>query len=126
MNNKKVYIVDDDKIALMLTENTLNQVSDNLHVSSFVSSVELLDKFKKKTVEQPDIFIVDINMPVITGFEIINALVELPHFNRDMKIYVQSSAVRDADLTDASRSKHINHHYEKYMSCDDFKEILQN
>ena len=125
MSNKIVYIVDDDQIALMLTENTLRQVSDNVKVSSFISSVELLDKFKKRTVEQPDIFIVDINMPVITGFEIINALVELPHFNSDMKIYIQSSSVRHSDYTDATKSKYINHHYEKYISRDDFKEIIQ-
>ena len=124
MINKKVYVVDDDEIALYLTEMSLKQASNQLDISSFISSVELLNKFKGMTIEQPDILIVDINMPVVTGFELIRALVDLPNFNTSMKIYIQSSSIRQTDLDYVSQSKHINRHYEKFMTVDHIKNIL--
>lgn len=125
MKSKKIYIIDDDKIALLITKNIFSQVSHELNISCFSSSIEILNKFKEKEIEQPDILIVDINMPIITGFELIDALVELPHFNTNMKIYIQSSSIRQSELEFVSQSKHIHKHFEKYMTANDIKNILQ-
>ncbi len=64
----KVYLLDDDQCTLDLVEAMLDADPDNFYeVLKFTSSPEAL---KAIFLEPPDFLILDVNLPIINGFEI--------------------------------------------------------
>lgn len=64
----RVYLLDDDQCTLDLIEAMLDADPDNYYeVSKYSSSPEAL---KKIVFNPPDILILDVNLPVINGFEV--------------------------------------------------------
>ncbi len=67
---KKVLIVDDEQINLMMTDNILSTQYETLMASSAIEAIEM---FK---IEQPDMILTDLRMPGMSGFELQNTLQE--------------------------------------------------
>lgn len=61
---KKILIVDDEKISLMMTNHILASEYDTLCVSSGTEALEVYEK------ERPDLVLSDLRMPNMTGFEL--------------------------------------------------------
>ncbi|MBO6215465.1 MAG: response regulator, partial [Lachnospiraceae bacterium] len=65
---KKILIVDDEKISLMMTEHILSTQYATICASSGAEAIELYDR------ERPNLILTDLRMPGMTGFELINNL----------------------------------------------------
>ena len=65
---KKIMIVDDEQISLMMTEHILATAYQTVTASSGTEAIEL---FKK---EKPDLVLSDLHMPGMTGLELQSAL----------------------------------------------------
>lgn len=65
---KKVLIVDDEKIARDRIKRFLSSLAKEVIVSEAENAPEALEKIKK---EKPDILFLDIQMPVMTGFDLL-------------------------------------------------------
>ena len=70
---KKILIVDDMEVSLMMTENML---ADNYETFCASSGAEAIEIFRK---EQPDMVLSDLRMPGMTGYELQLALQEEYH-----------------------------------------------
>ncbi|NQY66660.1 MAG: response regulator, partial [Flavobacteriales bacterium] len=121
-----VYVVDDDDIALFITEDNLVRTEiDELKILSFNKPLGFIDSMTNLEIEQPDILIIDINMPLINGFEVIDKIKLLSNFNHDMKIHMQSTSSSPSELDRIKKSKTIKSYYTKYITTDQFKEIIK-
>lgn len=69
IKNKPIYIVDDDIDAVKLLEKIL--IEKNYQVKSFLNGKELLETL---LIETPGLILLDLFMPELTGFEIIEIL----------------------------------------------------
>ena len=67
---KKILIVDDEQINLMMTDNILSSQYETCLASSGTEAIEV---FKR---EQPDMILSDLRMPEMSGFELQNTLQE--------------------------------------------------
>ena len=71
---KKVVIVDDNAAELSIVRNLLKTYYDVYPAPSGMKLFELLEKFI------PDLILLDIEMPVMSGYVVINAMKENPRF----------------------------------------------
>ena len=68
---KKVLIVDDEKICLMMTDHILSTKYETLMASSGHEAIEIFRK------EQPDMILTDLRMPHMSGFELFNTIQDM-------------------------------------------------
>jgi len=73
---KKIFIVDDSQTMVMSIKSTLEM--GGFDVSSASDGAEALEHLEKG--HRPDLIITDLNMPRMTGIELIRHVRAIPHF----------------------------------------------
>ena len=71
MKKANILLVDDDEIYIYLTKRLLNDISEEIAVSSFTDGEQAIDFIKACTsekVELPDVILLDVNMPFLDGW----------------------------------------------------------
>ncbi|HEX6914482.1 MAG TPA: response regulator [Chitinophagaceae bacterium] len=129
MQNKITCLIDDDEIYLFSVKRTIevNQLSHR--VLEFRNGQEAIDFFLQRSKDQaelPDVILLDINMPVMDGWEFIEAFRGIqPLLEKHISLYVVSSSV---DLTDVQRAKSfssVNDYLVKPLTANQLRTIYQ-
>ena len=82
-----ILIVDDDPIARLIIRQNLSHVSvSNPQIQDAVNGKDALDVIAEKKV---DVVLLDLNMPIMNGFDVLNALKEQAS---DIPVYVITSS----------------------------------
>ena len=88
--SKKILIVDDEELTLMLTERILSAQYDTVKAMSGEEAIGLYEK------EQPDMVLSDLMMPEMSGFEMLEALRE--RFGRIPIIFMTAHEGEETEL----------------------------
>ncbi len=121
-------IVDDDRIFVFGLSKLMemNSFSDELLV--FLNGQEALDYILPlvETPERiPDVILLDINMPVLDGWQFMDEFVRLkPRINKQITIYMVSSSVSELDINKAKSYAEISDYVVKPMRSDDLVKML--
>ena len=105
MKFNNVFVVDDDKIYHFLIKKLF--ISNNIEVSPFFfeNGQDALDGIKynlDKDENQPDLILLDINMPVLDGWQFLEEFKKLKEFiKKEISIYVISSSDNTMDRNKA-------------------------
>lgn len=103
--NIKILLIDDDTIGNMLTSTILEDMPHIGHLEIVTSGREAIEYLKKKESEKdsfPDLIFVDIKMPEIDGFELIEICEsKFNEIKNSKRFVVLSSSVREKDRTQA-------------------------
>lgn len=96
---KHVLLVDDDYVSNFIADHLLNKLNVCNNVSFCRNGDEAL-KFLKETEEFPELIFLDINMPVMDGFEFIETFRELnmDSYKTRIIIYTASFTQKDVDM----------------------------
>ena len=103
-------IVDDDILSNRIVQMSLIKYCENAVVKSFSSASDALNHIRDKVTETnlpyPTVILLDINMPVMNGWEFLEKYEQLNETIRsEYCIYLFSSSI---DATDIERSKQIH------------------
>lgn len=127
MNNSLdlICIIDDDPIYTFAVRKLLkiNNFSDNQLV--FKNGKEALDgliTMRNKKDNLPDVILLDINMPIMDGWEFLEAF-KISNFNKDIPIFITSSSVDNLDIRKATTNTLVNGYISKPLNNQSLQEI---
>ncbi|WP_400070943.1 response regulator [Zobellia russellii] len=127
---KSVCIIDDDPIFIYGTKRIMNEVdfADEIIVyNDGLAAFDGLKEMTQKGEELPSMIFLDINMPIMNGWEFLDEFVQLPNNNAEnIIIYIISSSVDPRDVVRIHEYKVVNNYILKPISIEDLHNILQN
>ena len=131
MKFNDVFVVDDDKIFHFIIKKLLVNNNINVNPSFFENGFEALKGLKMKLdngESQPDLILLDINMPILDGWQFLEEFKALKKLlNKEIIIYIISSSNNQHDLEKAKEyTEEVSDYYLKPMSGDEIKAIFYN
>lgn len=131
MKFNNVFVVDDDKIFHFIIKKLLTSNNININPSYFLNGLEALEGLKNKLdtgENQPDLILLDINMPILDGWQFLEEFKKLKDkLKKEITIYIISSSNNQTDLDKAEVfSNEVQNYYLKPISVDEIKSIFQN
>ena len=124
-NIQHVLLVDDDDIFNMLHGEVLKRLIPDVRIDVFKSGQEVLQFLTQEPDLKIDLLFLDIRMPVMGGFEVLDAMssMDAERFDKT-RIYVLSSTLDDRDLLRAKEMPLVTDFIGKPMSFDTLRSIL--
>jgi CheY-like chemotaxis protein len=96
---KHVLIIDDDPVNNMINQKLIAKFKPELEIKTIQGAQEALDWLKSDPSNKPDLVLLDINMPVMTGWEFLEAAKSL---DIELLVVMLSSSI---DKHDKSKSE---------------------
>ncbi len=126
---KKVYLIDDDDIFVFLTKKTILKVSDNVDVEVFSDGYQAITHLKEIAHNRealPDVIFLDLNMPVMDGWEFLAEYEELrTSLARETQLYIVSSSISPHEMERSNNINAVSAFIIKPLVKERFLEILQ-
>lgn len=122
-----VCLIDDDRIYQFTAKRILELVNPLQKVLVFSNGKEAIDFLTQRALNSeqlPDVIFLDINMPVMNGWEFLEAYNEVKmEFDKKISIYMVSSSVDEKDKI-RSKSFDVKDFIEKPLDKETMVEIL--
>jgi len=131
MDAIKVFLVDDDSIFCFLFQKLLDQHS-NKSIELIVfhdgySAAEYFRKNKSNPLTYPDILFIDINMPLMNGWELLETIYNEDLFkSKNVMRYIISSSISNADKHHRNKASDYIEFITKPISNKDLFSIIDN
>lgn len=123
MTNKTIWIVDDDPIYQIIVSKIINRSAMFSKIIPFKNGKEALDQLQEVINNNeaiPDIILLDINMPIMDGWEFMEELNNLKPKSLDkIRIYIVSSSIAIEDKTKSKKFKTILGYISKPVTVND-------
>lgn len=114
MNN--ICIIDDDPITVFGIRKMLGLISDGNEVRSYANGKLALDGIKdiyQQTKKMPDVIFLDINMPIMDGWQFLKEFIALP-LDKRVRINIVTSSIDPFDRQNFERYKKETEHILTY------------
>lgn len=124
------YIIDDDSLYQFGMKRMLHHIKVETEIKQFQNGLEGIEYLRQNKDEKsnlPDIIFLDINMPVMNGWQFLDSFIalQLPA-SKQITIYMITSSVDNAEILKAASYKEIKNYIIKPISFDNLKEIFDN
>jgi len=124
----RFLIIDDDPSNNFLCEIMVKKTMAEMDIQSFLQPEIAVDYIKKEYSNGnavPTVLFLDINMPVMTGWDVLEMLETFDQtIIRQLTIYLVSSSVDQMDKKRALENPLVIHYIEKPVTVEKLKQIL--
>lgn len=121
----KVMLIDDNDLDQFVNSTLLKKSGIVANTKGFVSAKEALDYLLTIEDEFPDLILLDIKMPEMSGFEFLDRFAEIPDSKRaGCRVYMLSSSNDLVDMQKASENPHVCGYINKPLDPRTIKNIL--
>jgi len=120
-------VIDDSKLDCFIAEKVIRNTGKCESVQSFLQAKEALEYIKKDIAEKPypNIVLVDIQMPVMNGFQFVEEFEKLPaEITNKYRLYVISSSINDVDLSKVHTYRSITEFLNKPITSNNLSLLL--
>lgn len=128
---KSICIIDDDPIVVFGMRKMLSSVIDCNNIHTFVNGKLAIDGIKhmlKQNEELPQVIFLDINMPIMDGWQFLEEFITLP-IETKVKINIVTSSIDKTDENNFRFYKTKTHHTLTYnrkpIKKEELKEITK-
>lgn len=97
---KKFFLIDDDTDDIALFKEAISELNDSIMLQSATNGQDAMDKLNRGEVENPDVIFLDINMPVMNGWQFLLALKENSLY-KHIPVIVFSTSLNQTDVNRA-------------------------
>jgi CheY-like chemotaxis protein len=115
----EIVLVDDDPIVILLQKKLMQKAGINHQVVSFNSGESALAFIAEKEIEDKLLVFLDINMPGLSGWQVLDELDRL-NMPFDFEVIIITSSVDDSDRIKANTYERIVDFWIKPFSVQDF------
>jgi len=126
---KKVYLIDDDEIYVFLTKKTILKVRQDVEVEVFCDGLQAITHLKAVKDQPdllPDVIFLDLNMPVMDGWDFLKEYQELvPAFARKNELYIVSSSISPHEMEHSKSIPVVSEFIIKPLVKEKFLEIIE-
>jgi len=123
----KVMVIDDNTIDLYVTARIMSKThfcNDLLQYSSALDALKYFRENTKNEAAWPDVILVDIYMPEMSGFEFMEAFGHFPEaLKKYPKIFIVSSSIDAHDIERAANNPYVMAFQEKPLSPEFLESI---
>lgn len=124
----KVLIIDDDPILIMVCTRLMKITGFSEVVYAAKEGREgmnlLLEQLASDLDSLPDLILLDINMPVMNGWEFLDELVALlPKMPHTLPVFMLSSTIDQADFDKADSFEIVKGFYSKPLTKENLEDI---
>lgn len=112
-----IFLVDDDPINNLINRRLLGKTGIGTNIEEFLSAQEALEKIKQLPKERSLLIFLDINMPVLNGWEFLEKYTTLFPERQD-KILILSSSIDFQDRQKAFEYPIVSGFLEKPLSLE--------
>jgi CheY-like chemotaxis protein len=121
-----ILLIDDSEIDLFLYRKLFSKYYGLPQIASYANSQEALKKIEYSWPTNPTILILDINMPVVSGFDILEKLSVLPQKVLDMyTVYVVTSSTNRNDHARAAEYSFVKEIIVKPLTSEKVKSFFE-
>lgn len=124
MKNKVTYIIDDDKLSIKLMSMLIEKNNFCEEIIPFHNSQTALDELKSNAdnpLKLPDVILLDLNMPVIDGWQFLDEFSLVP-FAKEILIFIVSSSIDPCDLEMAKNYPIVKSYIVKPLTSEKLKQ----
>lgn len=100
---ENICIINDDEVYAFIVKKSIIKLSICNHVTTFVNGEDAINSFKNNLNSLPDIILLDINMPVMHGWEFLNEF-EALNIEKKIAIYIVSAHISEEDNLKANNN----------------------
>ena len=122
-------IVDDSQLDCFIAEKIIQNAGTYSSVKSYMEATEAYETIKKSVPEPRDtktIIILDIQMPVMNGFQFVEAFEQLPEDIRsNYAIFLFSSSINENDKNRMDNYQSIIRFFGKPISKDTISQMIE-
>ena len=126
----KVLLVDDDTIYQYIACKTLEATGLTGKITSCSNGQEayqFLETNMNNQSELPDVILLDVNMPVMNGWEFLHAFKNLHSpFLKDIQIFLVTSSVNDADINYSQQFSNVQDYIVKPLVKEKLSRVLNS
>jgi CheY-like chemotaxis protein len=127
-SNKVIMLIDDDAITNMINTKVI-KMNYNFQVHDYVNAQFALDQLAQWCnsfpEKMPSVIFLDINMPIMDGWEFLEAFEKLPNLAHDrLKIFVLTSSIDVEDIEKAKTFRIVSDFVSKPLTAQKLKELI--
>lgn len=107
-----IFIIDDDPIVVFGIKKLLHQDKNQMQVLTFNNGEDAINaiyKLNQKQISLPEVIFLDLNMPIMDGWEFLDAFLSLK-LDKKIQINILSSTIDPEDLNKVAIYKTVQHH----------------
>lgn len=123
-----VLLVDDDPVCNLLNRKILERtgVVTEIHTAlNGAEAISLFNQYFQGSLAVPDVVLLDLNMPIMDGFNFIEAFKKLPFPKENVRIVIVTSSIHPRDISRA-KEMGIKHYLSKPMTEEKLMSALQD
>ncbi len=110
-------IIDDNEIDIFIATKMIELSFPNAHIITFNNASDALEMVKKNPFKKPAIMLVDINMPLMNGFQFMEEFEKLSDETKNLFIpYFLTSSINESDVAFAKTFKTIRKYINKPLT----------
>ncbi len=118
-----MLLVDDDEAFNFLNRIVFTDNKVNCQLDEVMDGKAALDYLEHTTV-CPDVILLDLNMPVMDGFEFLEHFAKLGKCSQTSKVFILTSSMRDEDRMKSLKNKYVMGYFDKPLNSSHLKQIL--
>jgi CheY-like chemotaxis protein len=120
---KNILLIDDDEDNNFIHKMVIRESGLNAHIVSVLSVQDAMAILNSG--EKPDLIFLDINMPVLTGWDFLNEYRSLPKEKRENCVIIMlTTSLHEADQTKARSYREISEYKTKHLTISVFKQLV--
>lgn len=123
----RLWIVDDDPANTHLAQYLIKDVDEDVEITTFADgdlAIDHLTAHLTDTEELPDLILLDINMPRMSGWEFLEEYADVAdRLPQDITIYMLSSSIADSDKKKAEENVFVKGYIVKPLEGEQYLKI---